>query len=338
MSKHILIVGSGSVGKRHARNLQLLGCDISCVDPRIDRIRELSNETDVVGGYVSLEEAYKSIKYDGAVIASPTAFHVEQCTFLLNNVDVILLEKPVAKSLRHALELQKQLQNSSTKLLLGYTWRWWKPLKQVKSLLESGKIGKIRHVQFHMSAHLEDWHPWESYKDFFMSSKELGGGALLDESHWIDLLIWFFGMPEELFGRIEKISSLDMETDDNVDVLLSYKNNLKVSLHLDLYGRPHEKFIRFIGDGGTIFWTAEPNRILVSKEMSQNWDEEHFDLERNDMFLDLARDFLNLFEPESEEPACTLEDGIQVLQVIETIRISNIHKTAQLLNYLNEKN
>ena len=73
-----------------------------------------------------------------------------------------------------------------------------------------------------MSAHLADWHPWEQYQDFFMAKKNLGGGALLDESHWIDLMVWFFGLPQSIIGKVEKISDLDIETDDNVDFLSLY--------------------------------------------------------------------------------------------------------------------
>jgi predicted dehydrogenase len=68
-----------------------------------------------------------------------------------------------------------------------------------------------------MAAHLADWHPWERYQDFFMSSKTMGGGAILDESHWLDLMLWFFGTPEKLFAKVDKISDLEIETDDNVD-------------------------------------------------------------------------------------------------------------------------
>ena len=95
----------------------------------------------------------------------------------------ILLEKPISKSLSDAMEVKKLIKKNSDRIILGYTWRWWKPFKTVSKNLNKKLLGEIKHVQFHMSAHLADWHPWEPYQEFFMSSKELGGGALLDESH-----------------------------------------------------------------------------------------------------------------------------------------------------------
>ena len=93
---------------------------------------------------------------------------------------------------------------------------------------------------------------------------------------------------------MEKISDLKIDADDNVDVLAIFPNGPRVSLHLDLYGRPHEKFIRFVGEGGTLMWSADPNRIAIGREATQMWQEETFDGERNDMFVAVAEEFLEV--------------------------------------------
>ena len=320
--KHILIVGSGSVGKRHARNLSMLGCSISGVDPREDRRRELSEAVNAVNTYATLDEALAAEAFDGAVIASPPKYHVDQaCTALTRGLPV-LLEKPVAPDLESALALRRVVESTGAPLLLGYTWRWWEPLQYVRELLQRKTVGQLLSAGFIMSAHLADWHPWESYRDFFMSSKELGGGALLDESHWIDVMLWFFGRPRQLFARIDKISSLDIETDDNVDIMVEYTDGLRVTLHLDLYGRPHEKSIRLVGEEGTIYWTTEPSQIALSKTMEKKWDVTEYSCERNDMFVQLAKDFLEMLRG-TPVNNCTIDDGVAVLEIIEAVRQSS---------------
>jgi predicted dehydrogenase len=189
----------------------------------------------------------------------------------------------------------------------------------VRVLLGEGAIGPIRHVQFHMSAHLADWHPWERYQDFFMARREMGGGALLDESHWIDLMLWLFGMPSSVTGRIDKISDLEIDSDDNVDILFAYDGGPRVTMHLDLYGRPHEKFIRFVGSQGTLCWSADPNQIRIGKGWQQDWETMTFDCERNDMFIAVAKDFLDILAGQSVE-TCVITDGVRVLDVIEGAR------------------
>jgi len=322
-ASHLLIVGSGSVGKRHARNFTALGCVVSCVDPRSDRREELGREANLKGAYPDLHAALAASAFDGIAICSPPHVHVEQALAAIGAGIPVLLEKPISPDLSAARRLEAAVRKSPVPVLLGYTWRWWPPLRRVRQLLQERAVGELRHVQFHMSAHLADWHPWERYQDFFMASRAQGGGALLDESHWIDLALWMFGMPEALSGRVDKLSSLEIETDDNVDVLMVYGENLRVSLHLDLFGRPHEKFIRFVGESGSLLWTASPNQISIGTK-AQGWDRvETFQFERNDMFVEVAKEFLEVIARERRDLTCTLADGVQVLAAVEAIRRSS---------------
>jgi predicted dehydrogenase len=323
MSEHILIIGSGSVGKRHARNLAALGCRISCVDPRVDRLTELAAETPVVASYASADAALgRQADLSGVVIASPTAFHPSDLAAAVRAGHPVLLEKPVARTAVEARAMRLAAEQGKIPVLLGYTWRWWPPLARVRQLLREQAIGRVLHVQFHMSAHLADWHPWEPYQTFFMASAAQGGGALLDESHWIDLMVWLFGMPQRISARVEKISGLEIETDDNVDVLAVYADGMRVTLHLDLYGRPHEKSIRFVGEAGTLLWSAEPNRIAIGNEAGQLWREECFSCERNDMFVAVVREYLDMMAG-AAQPTCTLGDGLRVMELIGAVRLSS---------------
>ncbi len=324
--KHILIVGSGSVGKRHARNLSAMGCRISCIDPKPGRQKELSAEIPVEATYDNMKQASQNKSDFGVVICSPPLYHVEQTLTAIGWQLPILLEKPISPDLKSALKLADRVKKGKIPLLLGYTWRWWKPLKRVRQLLAKKHIGKLLYVQFVMSAHLADWHPWENYKDFFMASKSLGGGALLDESHWVDLMIWFFGMPKSVFARIEKISNLKIETDDNVNMFIEYPKGLRVSIHLDLFGRPHEKYISFVGEKGTLRWSADPNQISIGRQMTHSWKKIPYACERNDMFVDVAKEFLHVIKG-GKIKTCSIEDGVKVLQVIEAARRSHSIKS-----------
>lgn len=322
MSKHMLIIGTGSAGKRHASNLHSLGCRVSCMDPRPDRLEEIkSEEINLQSVFTSVEEAFASGEtFDGVVVASPPSFHVDQCVSALQLGMPVLLEKPVSPDLTSALRLQAAAKDTAVPLLLGYTWRWWPPLQKVKQLVNEQVVGALKFVKFTMAAHLADWHPWERYQDFFMASKTMGGGAILDESHWLDLMLWFFGMPDRLFAKVDKISDLEIETDDNVDMLVFYKNDLRVSLHLDLYARPHEKSIQFVGEDGTLVW--EPNLIKIGKKMEPEWEVEEFDYDRNDMFISVAEEFLNILGGDLK-PSCNIDDGTRVLALIEAARQSS---------------
>jgi len=322
--KHILVLGVGSVGKRHLNNLLKMGCSLSAMDPNISRLEEVKEEITLTNQYLTLESIEPDWQqFDGVVICSPPKFHREQCVLSARHGLPILLEKPLVKNFGEALELQNDLSKiKNVKLLLGYTYRWWKPLQDFKKKLQDNQVGKPLHAKFVMSAHLADWHPWERYQDFFMASKDLGGGALLDESHFVDLMFWFFGMPNSLYAQVEKLSNLDIETDDNVDILFSYPDGLRISIHLDLFGRPHEKYIVVTGEGRTIQWSFDPNQLSYSESMEQQWDRQGYKMERNDMFVDVAREFLQIIDG-ADEFGCSLDEGVQVMRILEACKLSS---------------
>jgi predicted dehydrogenase len=321
LSQHVLIVGAGSVGKRHARNLHALGCRISAFDPRADRLQELSAEMPTVANSTNFDTALGSPDLRGVVICSPPKYHVDQSMRALANGLPVLLEKPVSPDAASAARLARAIAASDTPLLLGYTYRWWQPLQDLRQRIGDGDIGRVLHTRCVLSAHLADWHPWERYQDFFMASSELGGGALLDESHFIDLLYWMFGMPDRVFGSVEKISDLEISSDDNVDATFWYRDGSRATMHLDLYGRPHERAITVVGSDGTLHWTFDPNAIRVGKGPKE-WQTHSYTGERNDMFVGVAREFVQLLQ-NGRQPSCTAADGLAVLQIVEALRASS---------------
>lgn len=323
-------MGAGSAGKRHLKNFASLGCRVSAMDPSQARLDEAAKEVTLERSFTSVDQITKG--FDGVVVASPPKFHLEQAELGVANGAAVLLEKPAAPTLKEALALQIQLSTSPAPLMLGYTYRWWSPLQEFRELIMQGAVGKPLHAKFVMSAHLADWHPWERYQDFFMASRELGGGALLDESHFIDLMIWMFGMPAKIFARVEQLSSLEIETDDNVDLVAVYPDGLRVTVHLDLFGRPHKKEITVTGENGTAEWTYEPNQIRLCHGQSGEWKTQEFNCQRNDMFLEMAKEFLEVIEGK-RQPSCDIADGVNALRIVEACRKSaQTEKTVTLEN------
>jgi predicted dehydrogenase len=292
------------------------------MDPREDRLAQVATEVPLKHRFGSLDTALQHAQeFTGVAVCSPPKFHVVQSLAALDVDLPVLLEKPVAPDAAGCRQLQERLQKGG-KLLLGYTYRWWEPVQRLKSLIATGTVGTLRHAWFTMSAHLADWHPWERYQDFFMASQELGGGALLDESHFIDLMLWFFGRPERLFARVEKISDLEITTDDLVHISAAYSRGLRVTIHLDLFGQPHQKHIIITGEKGTAQCLFDPNEIRIGHTPEPQWQIESFSVERNDMFLGVAREFLELINSNRASLTCTIADGLQVLEVVEACRES----------------
>ena len=317
---HVLVVGAGSVGRRHARNLAALGADVSVVDPRADRRDEAAGEVAVLGGHADLATALTTGGYDAAVIASPTALHVPQALATLAAGLPTLVEKPLAATLADGARLADAAAEGPP-LLLGYTWRWWPALRHLRERVHAGDVGEVRHLRCVLSAHLADWHPWERYQDFFMARADLGGGALLDESHWIDLAVWLLGEPTDVTADVARISDLEIDTDDNVDLLLRWPSGTRAWLHLDVHGRPHERSVTVAGSTGTLRWSDAPDAVAHGTG-ADAWDVRAFDGARNEMFMAVAAELLGVTAGRVE-PSCTAADGLAALRVVEAARTSS---------------
>lgn len=320
---HVLVIGAGSVGRRHARNLAALGCAVRAADPRQDRLAELTAEVSALGRVTAVDvdvdaALAAATTVDAVVIASPTAMHPDQAALALAAGVPVLVEKPLAATLAAARTLAAA-DGAAERLLLGYTWRWWPALGRVRELVQDGAIGRPLGLRCVLAAHLADWHPWERYQDFFMASRELGGGALLDESHWIDLALWLLGPVADVSADVARISDLDIETDDNVELVLRHVDGARANLHLDLHGRPHERSVTVVGTGGTLRWSDAPDEVALGR--GDTWTREPFGSERNDMFVAVARDLLALVE--GARPRCGIDEGLRVLEVVEAARISS---------------
>ena len=272
-----LIVGAGSIGKRHLSNLVACGGRAYVVvDPRQDRLTEAVERAQTVWQglersqrqqplqmqtVTSLDEACGSgIQFEAAVIATPPAGHREQMLKLVEAGVPVLCEKPLATDADEWNDLQRlgaQIDQAGPVSMVAYNYRFHAQLQQVRRMLAEGAVGRVLSVRGTFSEHLREWHPWEGL-NFYMSSRAEGGGALLDESHLIDLCRWLFGEIVEVTGHNATVSSLKEEpgfsTDDLAELLVRFESGAVGSLHMDLFGRHHQKRLEVIGEEGALFW------------------------------------------------------------------------------------
>jgi len=323
--KHILVIGAGSIGKRHIRNYKSLGCKVSAVDPRRDRLDE-AKEAGAQITSINMETITKlaGLDVDGAVIATPPKFHYQQVLDLIEYDIPIFLEKPGTKYLLESKAIAAQPKFNPDKLLLGYCYRWWPSIIKLREYLQNGKIGQPLSANMIISAHIEDWHPWENYKDWFLANKDLGGGALLDENHFVDLMVWFWGMPKAVKADLSTLGGFDIDVENNCEIIFIY-DGFRVVMHLDMLARPHEKTISIRGTEGTLRWWTQNdytfNRISLGVDI-EGWTNFEFTFDRNDMFISEAQEFLNIIDG-NIKPSCTLEDGMKVLRLVEACKESS---------------
>ena len=135
---------------------------------------------------------------------------------------------------------------------MAYIFRFTPHVKMIRNLIENNSIGKIYYVKGEFSEYLPDWHPYEDYRSFYMAKKSMGGGSILDQSHIFDLVHYLFGAFKNVKAFNSKISNLELNADDISELIVELKNGIIASLHTDIFGRQHQKFLEIKGEKGNI--------------------------------------------------------------------------------------
>ena len=252
----ILVIGCGSTGKRHIRNLLKLKISsnlIHAIDNRKDRIKEVK-KLGLKNTYLSLDVALKLNDYDAGIICSPTSFHLSQCIKLAKNKINLFIEKPLSANLKGINSLKRQINKHNLTVLIAYVFRFEPSINYIKNILKKKKIGKVLYYRGEFSEYLPDFHPYEDYRKFYMARKSDGGGSILDQSHIMDLAHYLIGPFKKVSAFNSKISSLEIKADDIAELTIKMKNNVIASIHTDIFGRKHKKKFEIKGKNGNIIW------------------------------------------------------------------------------------
>lgn len=332
----ILMIGLGSIGQRHLRNIKrVLGEEAEILAYRVRGLQRTFSDTMQIRDRVSLEEEYHIRSFASlteallekpelAFITNPTNMHIPCAIQCAKAGCHLFLEKPVSDSLEGIDELQKAAQDAGIKIFVGYQNRFHPAICAVKEVLEAGSLGKILSVHSVVGERLTTMHTYEDYKETYMARKDMGGGVVTNQLvHEMDYLYYLFGKPVSVYALGGTIGNLGIDVEDNCDALFLMENGTErvaVNVHADFYQSPPSRFIKVIGEKGQI--QADLINGTVTKTVSDVTEHTAFtEFVRNDMFIEELKLFLSSVSEGGKE-AITLEDGIVSLKMAMAIKES----------------
>ncbi|HOZ76825.1 MAG TPA: Gfo/Idh/MocA family oxidoreductase [Ferruginibacter sp.] len=303
----ILIVGLGSIGQRHAGCLQkIAGVDIAVLRTKKGTLKEASGFTE----FYNLEDAL-AYGPDGVLISNPTSLHVSTALPFLQRGIKTLIEKPVADTAADA----EKLAAYSEHLRVAYCVRFLPLINTIKEIAAQEKIYKL---SFKRSYYLPKWHPYADYRTEYTAKKELGGGVIRTLSHEIDLMLYLFGEPVQTVGVTDKISPLEIDTDDFAFVSCKTAAGARINFELDFFSPKNVNIAELFTDKGKYTWDMTEMLFTPYSETvpERIYGQELFDIEK--MYLRQAQDFITFISTGKSENA-DLATSKKVLQIIESI-------------------
>lgn len=312
MGKSFLILGCGSIGKRHIANLRELDAgEIVAFDPNANRRNEVQEKF----GVRTANDAEEALAANPAAvfICSPTHLHVEQAIAAARAGAHLFIEKPLSHQLRDVDVLMQEVESRGLVALTGCNFRFHPGLQKVKELLAEGVAGRICSVRAAFGHYLPDWHPWEDYRLGYSARREMGGGVILDRIHELDYLYWLFGEAVQVAAFAGHLSSLDIDSEDTAEILLRFACGAFGSVHLDYVRRTYDCSLEITGELGCIEWSFPRHEVRWYTAELRQWQSQSWpNYAVNDMYLDELRHFLRAIEG-TEPPEQTLEEARTIL-------------------------
>jgi len=251
--KHI-VVGLGSIGRRHAELLledghEVVGVDIS---PEIDFEFPVYNNLESINGS----------KFDMAWICTPSNLHSEDALKALSMGLHVFIEKPIAADLESAISVLKTWEEmvEKTMVWVGCNMRYHPLVLRLKEEIDKGVIGEPVIYRYHFSYYLPYMRPGKDYRQIYAAHAEAGGGIILDDIHEIDLALWFGGPVKEVTGLAVNSGTLDMNVEDIGHICLQHENGRFSEIHMDFLRRDRSRGMEAVGEKGTLEWRGNGAR------------------------------------------------------------------------------
>ena len=315
--KRILICGLGSIGRKH---LRILHCNFPEIELSVLRSGHGAEcpEMSLITHQFSDMDVAISWKPDAAVISTPAPFHQQQALSLVRQKVPVLIEKPLGIGGESRQGWDELLKLSQTvPVVIGYVLRHDPCAEYIKDILDNRILGKVLEADFYCGSWLPDWRPGSDYRSSVSSQRLLGGGALLELSHEIDLAFWLLKDFEITSASLVQSGLLDLDVEDQVLLTGSGYTGFLITIRLNMCTKPSRRCVVIRCEKGEVAWDLLSGRVnlFIGDQEMQSFISP---LQPDDRFRLQAERFFKCIEDDSA-PYCSLNDGLKILGLINKV-------------------
>jgi len=293
----VLVIGYGSIGKRHTRLLLKLRHQVAVVS---DHFQDSSMTV-----FRNVKEAVKQWSPEYIIVSNQTSYHYKTLRYLaeVSFPGIVLMEKPLFES-RESIP-----ENRFKAGIVAYNLRLHPVLLKLK---ESIRNKKIISVTVYSASFLPEWRPDSDYRKNYSASKEQGGGVLRDLSHELDYVFWIFGNWKFVTALGGNFSHLEINSDDVYSILIETEEVKAINIHLNYLDRTPSRYIIVNTETETI------RADLVNCTFQVNQSIENIPVDRDFTYTQMHTSIIS----GNIENLCSFGEGIAVMDAIEKIEMA----------------
>ncbi len=252
MELQFAIVGCGQIAPRHAVQAARHGKLVAVCDIVPEKAQALAS-TYSAKPYTSFDEMLeKEPTVNVVVVCTPNGLHAEHSIKSLQQGRHVICEKPMCLSSPAGWSMRDTAHFFRKELFVVKQNRFNPPVQKVRQWLGEGRLGKIVSIQVNGF-----WNRGAAYyQNSWKGQQEMDGGILFTQfSHFIDLLIWYFGEIKEVraFRKNQLLNGV-IQTEDNVVCAGEMENGALLSMHFSVnsYGQNREGSMTILGEKGMV--------------------------------------------------------------------------------------
>jgi predicted dehydrogenase len=173
---NVLVVGYGSIGRRHVLNLTKLDCiDEIVVYTKIKNDFDKSygkRITFIDASILTLGDACKHPKIDFAIIANQTYKHIDTAINLAENGFDLFIEKPLSHNLEKIDILEKTARSKKIKIFIAYNLRFLPAIQYIKDQISQKTLGDLYYGRIEVGQYLPYWRKNINYQASYSANTE----------------------------------------------------------------------------------------------------------------------------------------------------------------------
>lgn len=206
--------------------------------------------------YRSVEDMLQNTDVELVIINTPVQTHYEYAKKALEAGKNIIVEKPFTVNVEEAEELVKLAEEKGLFLSVYQNRRFDRDFQQVQNILNEGKLGNIKEAEIRF----DRFRTTPSGKQHKESPDQIGSGSLHDlGAHLVDQAVQYFGYPEKLFADVFSMKGSEF-ANDYFEILLFYKNDLRVRLKSSVFTKEDHYAYKIHGDRGSFLQERTDNQ------------------------------------------------------------------------------
>jgi predicted dehydrogenase len=290
--RKVLVVGTGSIGLRHARLCKERGdLIVECCDSREAGLDEARKTLGDLRCWTRLDDALAA-KPEIVIVATPHDHHESVAVAAMKAGAHVLCEKPMSHTAGAAAHMLRVQRETGRTLRIGYNMHFHPAIRRLKQLIDEGVLGTPALARYVVGSYFT----LECSRS--RHQRDLFGAIVMDYAHGLDLMLWLLKRtPAGVYARGVQAGNVELTSNPNVlSSIFDYAEPLLAEIQINYLAKPQADIIEVVGDDAMVSVVMGTSEVTVRHRVKDTLTKELLPYERDDMYRGQIQGLLDVID------------------------------------------